>query len=377
MSKPSGFIPRGGLVILAVALAVGVVAVVAEPIGLPGPSVLGALGLADAGEFDPSAPLVPCRPDLAGVRVPRSPAPAPGRWEREASSPLARDELDAAVIGERVYLLGGHDQFAERRPQRRWSLDEVLAFDPKDGSYATAPSLPEPLDHAAAVAHKGNLYVAGGYSNESTSNRLWRYSPASRRWTRLAPMGQGRGGLDAAVIGDKIYAVGGKGPGFPDLDTDPYATLEVFDIRTGRWSRGPDMPTARHHLGVAAVDGKLYAVGGREVGDLSLGAVERFDPVTEAWETLAPIPQHVGSLGVASDDDEVFATGGGDDSEGWVTPATWAYSPERRVWRRMPDLRQARHGHTAVVVGRRLRVFGGAPCDGYGGTASVESLALR
>jgi hypothetical protein len=377
VSTPSGFIRRGGLVILAVVLAVGVVAVVAEPIGLPGPSVLGALGLADDGEFDPSARLVPCRPDPAGVRTPRSPAPGPGRWEREGSSPLARDELDAAVIGDRVFLVGGHAQFAERRPQRRWSLEEVLAFDSKRGRYAAAPSLPEPLDHAAAVAHEGNLYVVGGYSNESTSNRLWRYSPATRRWTRLAPMGQARGGLDAAVIGDKIYAVGGKGPGFPDLDTDPYATLEVFDIPTGRWTRGPDMPTARHHLGVAAVDAKLYAVGGREADDLSLGAVEAFDPATGVWETLADLPQHVGSLGVTAGENEVFATGGGDDSEGWVTPATWAYSPERRTWRRMPDLRQARHGHTAAVVGRRLWVFGGAPCDGYGGTASVESLTLR
>lgn len=190
-------------------------------------------------------------------------------------------------------------------------------------------------------------------------------------------MRQARGGLDAAVIGDKIYAAGGKGRGFPDFDEEPYATLEVFDIPTGRWTKGSDMPTARHHLGVDAVDGKLYAVGGRVVGDLSIGAVERFDPATGVWEVLAPLPQGVGSLAVAAGEREIFATGGGDDSEGWVTGATWVYSLERRTWRRMPDLLQPRHGHTASVVGRRLYVFGGAPCDGYGGTASAESLTLR
>ena len=65
-------------------------------------------------------------------------------------------------------------------------------------------------------------------------------------------------------------------------------SMEVYDLRTGEWATGPEMPTARHHLGVTALDGKLYALGGRVPGEFSVDAAERFDPETGRWEVTAP-----------------------------------------------------------------------------------------
>ena len=47
------------------------------------------------------------------------------------------------------------------------------------------------------------------------------------------------------------------------------------------------MATARCHLTVAVLDGKVYAVGGFSGGDLS--SVERYDPATNAWQVVAPM----------------------------------------------------------------------------------------
>ena len=49
------------------------------------------------------------------------------------------------------------------------------------------------------------------------------------------------------------------------------------------------MAEERSDHGVAVLDGKLYAVGGRIDGDNCLSLVERYDPAVGAWEAVAPM----------------------------------------------------------------------------------------
>ena len=67
------------------------------------------------------------------------------------------------------------------------------------------------------------------------------------------------------------------------------------------------MATARYALGVAVLDGKLYAAGGEKVEedeDMPVNTVERFDPVTNGWEAVAPMVT-ARSLHLADDGDGV------------------------------------------------------------------------
>ena len=155
-----------------------------------------------------------------------------------------------------------------------------------------------------------------------------------------------------------------------------YRTVEIFDLTTRSWSSGPPLDVARNHVGVAALGGQVYAVGGRDNGDGSIDTVERLDPGGGGWERAAPLPLGVSSLGLVSAGDRLVAVGGGDDFERWVTPATWAFDPETDRWTRLPDLRRARHGHAATVVDGTLFALGGSPCAGYGVTNVLESLEL-
>ena len=50
--------------------------------------------------------------------------------------------------------------------------------------------------------------------------------------------------------------------------------------------------TARNGLGVAVLEGKLYAVGGLQRNGIWTGfspSVERYDPAANAWEEVAPM----------------------------------------------------------------------------------------
>jgi N-acetylneuraminic acid mutarotase len=352
------------------ALAMVLILLVAFGPPLPGPNVREWLGLADPPD------LTPCTPRKGLVRSPTSPAEPAGEWRQERPSPLAHTEMAGAAVGGEILTLGG-------QPPSR----DILTFDPRSGAYTRETRLPVAVDHALVAARGDDLYVVGGYlapkegvvAGEPT-NRAWRYDRSERRWSELPSMKRARGGLTGGIIGDQLYAVSGGPNPFPE-DKTPYHDVEVLDLDGGEWSPGPPIPTSRHHVGGAVLDGRLYVVGGRRTGDYSLTTAERLDPRTGRWETLAPLPLGAGDLRVVAAGGRIVAIGG-DDEIGWnegggyITPAVWAYDPADDRWIRLPDMRQPRHGFAAGVVGTRIFVFEGSPCPGHGFSRTAESLLV-
>ena len=64
--------------------------------------------------------------------------------------------------------------------------------------------------------------------------------------------------------------------------------MERYDPGTDAWEAVAPLTLARFGAGVAALEGKLYAVGGR-VENEALSSLERYDPATNAWEAAAPL----------------------------------------------------------------------------------------
>lgn len=330
---------------------------------VPGPKIRAMLGLAETIQSCERAPgnvLL-----AAGTRAPAR------RWTAEPALPALHDEPRAVAIGARVYVGTGLVLTEDRVGLR--SRSSLLEFDPALRSYRPFVNVPVPVDHPVLAAYRGDLYVVGGFSDGKPTARTWRYDMSRGSWTELAGMRVARGGLAGAVIGDRLYVVGGSSR-FAEEHATPYAEMEIYDFQTNRWRKGPPMPTARHHLGVAALAGRLYAIGGRAPTDYSLDAVERFDPASGRWKRLPPLRNGAGGLAVVASGSRIVAVAGGDDLEGWVTPAVWALDPDPPHWTRLRDLSVARHGHAAAAAGGRIYVFGGAPCAGFGQTTSVESL---
>lgn len=317
-------------------------------------------------------PLGACVPRTEAVRLPGG-TPTKLRWEEHGAFPLARDELRAAVVGGVVYVGSGV------RPGRTSlglePVGDLFAFDPLTGEYERLPDLPRRLDHPAVAASDGQLYVVGGYVDSKPVADAWRYSPQDRRWARLPPLSVPRGGAAAAIVRGLLIVVGGSSGRHEGANPEANSVVEVLEPNASAWRRWPDLPTARHHHAVATLGRFVYAVGGRGSNDMSLPTVERLGVATRRWEKLAPLPLGSGGVALVAIRDRVLvAIGGGDDAEGWVTPATWAYDVRSDRWHRLPDLNVARHGHAAAAFGGQAYVFGGSPCPGYGATDAVERL---
>ena len=90
------------------------------------------------------------------------------------------------------------------------------------------------------------------------------------------------------MLDGKLYAVGGF-----NGDDGNLSSVERYDPAVGAWEAVAPMALARFGAGVAALEGKLYAVGGGVEGEdedeVDSNSVERFDPATNTWEEVSPM----------------------------------------------------------------------------------------
>lgn len=186
-----------------------------------------------------------------------------GTWRRLAPLPDARTAAAAAIAGGRLYVLGGVDG-------RRSLARVAFALDLRTGRWSRIPG-PGPREHLAAAAFGTRVFALGGRSAGIDTNtaRFESYDARTRRWTRLAPVPQTRGGTGAALVNGKIVSVGGEQP------QGTIRSVYAYELRTKRWRRLADLPSPRHGLGVVASGGRVYVVaGGPQPGLTVSGVVE-------------------------------------------------------------------------------------------------------
>ena len=186
-----------------------------------------------------------------------------GAWRRLAPLPDARAAAAATIAGGRLYVVGGVDG-------RRSLARVAFALDLRTSRWSRVPG-PSPREHLAAAAAGTRLFALGGRSAGIDTNtaRFESYDPKTRRWTRLTPVPQARGGTGAALVSGRIVSIGGEQP------QGTIRTVYAYDLRAKRWRRLADLPSPRHGLGVVGFDGRAYAVaGGPQPGLTVSGVVE-------------------------------------------------------------------------------------------------------
>ena len=77
------------------------------------------------------------------------------------------------------------------------------------------------------------------------------------------------------------------------------ACLDAQELPSGPWKRGAPMPTSRSEIAAAALDGRIYVVGGIAQWGTTAG-LEAYDPATDIWQELAPLPTEVHHMAAAA-----------------------------------------------------------------------------
>jgi Kelch motif len=300
----------------------------------------------------------------------------PGAWRAEPELPALRDEPRAVAVGDTIYLAGG----VVESGSDTIAVDRFEAYDTRTRHYRRLPRLPQALNHIGIAAHAGQIYVAGGFeggvNDPVSTDRAWRYDVGSRRWEEIAPLPSPRGAHGLAVVGGKMYAIGGRVErgGRPGFAID---RVDAYDFATGRWSERAAMPHPRDHAGVAVYRGEIYVLGGRPGRANAYRFFDRYDPAADRWQRLPDYPLPVSGTGLAAVGTRLVAAGGEDPGRGRLIGRSYAYDPGRRAWEPLPSMPRPKHGFGVTAVDGRFWAFGGAECYGFKPSRSVDSLDPR
>jgi hypothetical protein len=118
---------------------------------------------------------------------------------------------------------------------------------------------------------------------------------AEDSWVAKAPLEVARMRLGVAVVNGKIYAIGGDTLSLCGNCLSAYGygpvvgANEEYDPTMDTWTRKASMPTPRTHFGVAVYQNKIYCIGGQG-SDGKTNVNEVYDPKTDSWETEASMP---------------------------------------------------------------------------------------
>jgi len=295
-------------------------------------------------------------------------AAATGEWRALAPATLERTEVAAARIGRYVYVVGGFEK------RSGLTTRAVERYDIRANAWKRLRSMPAGLNHPTAAAYRGRVYVHGGYTARrnlsSATARLFAYDTRRDRWSRLPRSRVPRAAHALAVVGNRLYAAGGRN------DTGGLRSLEVYDFARRRWRAGPKLrgPARDHMTGVSA-GGYLYALAGRE-GGRNFAVAERYSPGRRRWEQLPSMRKARGGIASARVSAGRVVVFGGEESAGTIAQAE-IYEPRRRRWRSLPDMRTPRHGLGGVSLRDRVYAIEGGPRPGFHFSSAIEFLDVR
>lgn len=311
------------------------------------------------------------------------------KWVKLASFPDASEEVYGIASGGKLYIFGGLAP--------AWTPKGlVYEYDPTTDKWTKKKNMPLPSHHLAVTEANGKIYVMGGFVKPATGptawvpvNNAWEYDPANDTWKALAPLPTKRGSAIAAVVGGKIYVIGGatnaegsKEPGIhPARPHLAVGTNEVYDPTTNTWETRRSMPTPRNHAGIGVVNGKIYVIGGRLGGGFigrasNTDVVEGYDPASDQWSaTLTRMPTPRSSLAFGTYKGKIYVAGGELQTAQMAAAfrAVEAFDPATNSWSVLPPLEFPRHGAGGDFVGNRFHVVTGVvQASGSGGHSDVD-----
>lgn len=195
-------------------------------------------------------------------------------------------------------------------------------------------------------------------------------------WQRLADLPIARQEGNLAAIDDRTIALIG---GIHNIEGPWQSTniVHLYDVATNTWRRGSDSPFRFNHPNVAAVNGKIYVLGGLQDASLgndltyhskATGECFVYDVAKDSWSALGTMPrgQERGSATMAVQGDVIYLAGGmtnlQDHSQDSVSVVT-AYNTATNRWVNLPlaatSLPEGRQHSGGAVHDNSLYLVGG------------------
>lgn len=222
--------------------------------------------------------------------------------------PVPLVAMVAVVHGDTLVVEGG-SLLEAHVPNSRSALNaNRYTLDLTDPAAEWQPSeMDWPMQQGSLVSYGGQLYQTGGmaWTNDDGEEIHIISRPALRRWDDATdgwvdlpsmPSEFGRSSHAHALIGSTLYLTGGwalTGASGSGMYLESMLHIDLADPDAG-WTETPVDFTIRDHC-AAALDGRIWVIGGMTVETMWPATPRIFDPETGTWSegpelpTVAPI----------------------------------------------------------------------------------------
>lgn len=191
----------------------------------------------------------------------------------------------------------------------------VLSYDPVNEDWKAHAGMPTARYAGMAAVVNDKIYVIGGNDGSNYLSVVEEYDPATDNWVKnYSDIPTGRMGSAVGAIGGRIYVAGGAAPDSGVIPVKVLDDVQVFDPAAKSWSPGPKMSSKRAAMPSLAHNGKLYVFGGVEICGIIpdacyLKTVEALDPAA-GWSRLPDLGEERAAAMIGVIKDHAYVIGG-------------------------------------------------------------------
>ncbi len=297
-----------------------------------------------------------------------------------ATLPEPISSFGAAVCDGWLYVYSGHTGTAHEHSSDNLSQRfERMKLDRTNGTNTWEPlPMGERLQGMPLVAHNHKIYRVGGLNALNAQGEdeklvsvpdVGCYDPATRTWTAVQPMPEGRSSHDAVVVDNVLYVLGGWGMSSEARVWFDYGLKLKLDDPTAAWEKIPQ-PFRRRALSTVADDGQIFVLGGLTEKGPS-GVVDVLDTKTGQWRTGPEIPgKPIDGMACSSITlgDNVYISN--------MAGGVFRFDSTANGWNEVAKLAHPRFHHRFVPLGdREFLAIGGASMS-EGQLVSIERVSI-
>ncbi len=301
-------------------------------------------------------------------------------WELKTQLSTERITVATAVVGNKIYLIGGtlFENVGRGKAVRGpYGTSIVEVYDTQTNTWQRVADMPTPRHGAKAAVVNGIVFVFGGWNgkDEGFANRKYpvsveAYNPRTDTWIPKQDMPVSRVEFGIGVVDGKIYIIGGAIR--RDGGGERIGSVDVYNPVTDTWVEGREMPTPREALGVGVVDNRIYAIGGRGWPPVRIGphltVIEEYDSRSRQWRKRGDMLDTRDSFATVVVRDSIYLIGGvilaGGPHE--YLASVNVYDPQKDAWGEIPAMPIPFLPQGAAAVNGKIYVFGGSTDVGKG-----------
>lgn len=250
----------------------------------------------------------------------------------------------------------------------------------RQSPWAGGIPLPFAVQEIYPTLWRGQLVVGGGFRSSGLgpvtkiadlrpSADVIAMAPGAGSWSALPSFPEPRHHPLLAALDGRLLAVGGFSA-TPQAVWTMQAQCWQLDSPDADWRPGPRLPAPQAEVAAGIVGGRLILAGGRSprgaangqyTDHVDTGSAWALAPGADRWEPLPPLPTPRNSSAAAVLGGRLHVAGGRIVGPAGLTNLTVheAWDPKAARWVTLAPMPQPRGGHAAAVLNGRLYCFGG------------------